>query len=519
MRLIDPERLRRLRALWGRDMAIVAVIAAAFLVLEPAFGLYRHLNDAIEATARFHSQAIFLSVVNASVVFLVMRSLALRHAGKRQAVAEGRASTLMYRDAMTGLGNRKQFNCELEQLGPGPQRAVLMLDLDDFRPLNDALGHAAGDEVVREAARRISTACPASALVCRFDGDEFAVLTGPLAEAADADWLAHQIIAAFEQPFTVGGTETVVRVSIGIALIEAGANADGETVRRAALTLDASKSHERGGYRRYDPAMDEALRRRTLMERKLRKAIQLGSIRPYFQPLVDLQTSELIGFEALARWTDPELGSVPPDEFIRLAEKAGLINALSDQLLRHACRAAISWPDHIKLSFNLSPLQLKDRLAGLRIISVLGETGLSPHRLEIEVTESSLIDNPAMARDLLEGLRGAGVRTAIDDFGSGYSSLYHLREFKFDNLKIDRSFVWAMNDGQENLAIVNAILDLSRGLGLITTAEGIESEEQLNSLLSRGCQQGQGYLFGRAMSAEHVLTMIEQYALPELAAQ
>ena len=203
---------------------------------------------------------------------------------------------------------------------------------------------------------------------------------------------------------------------------------------------------------------------------------------------------------------------MPPSEFIALAEESGLIAPLFEHLLRSACRAAATWPAHLKLSFNLSPRQLRDWLIGLRILSILGETGLSPSRLEVEVTETSLVDDKKLARELLGGLRNAGVRIAIDDFGTGFSSLNHLREFKFDSLKIDRAFVMALEQGGENAVIVNAILNLSKGLGLVATAEGIENEDQLASLLKSGCQQGQGYLFGRAMSGADVMALIEELA-------
>jgi diguanylate cyclase (GGDEF)-like protein len=388
-------------------------------------------------------------------------------------------------------------------------RAVLMIDLDDFKPVNDIFGHAAGDLVLQEAAKRLSIVCGEENLVCRFGGDEFAVLTGAIGALEDAELLARQIVAAFDRPFAIGTAESRMGASIGIALHRAAEATAADTVRHADVALYRAKADHSTTYQVFAPSMDEELRRKNLMEQKLRQAIADGTVRPFFQPLVNLKTSELIGFEALARWHDPELGQVSPADFIALAEETGLITCLSEHLLQLACREAVRWPVHLKLSFNLSPKQLKDRLIGLRILSILGETGLSPRRLEIEVTEGSLVEDKELARELLTGLREAGVRIAIDDFGTGYSSLYHLREFKFDNLKIDRSFVMTMQRDSENAVIINAILNLSRGLGLVATAEGIEREEQLSSLIASGCEQGQGYLFGRAMPAADVIKMIE----------
>ena len=283
-----------------------------------------------------------------------------------------------------------------------------------------------------------------------------------------------------------------------------------EAVREADVALYQAKEDVTAPYCFFNPAMDEQLRRRKLMERKLRTAITQKTVKPYFQPLVDLKSNQIIGFEALARWNDPDYGNIQPDEFIALAEETGLITELSMSLLRAACQEAIRWPSHLKLAFNLSPKQFKDKIVGMRILGVLGETGLSAQRLEVEITESSLVENKDQARQALASLRAAGVRIAIDDFGTGYSSLYHLREFRFDNLKIDRSFIQAMERGNDDAVIVNAILNLSRGLGLVATAEGIERLDQLSSLLSSGCQHGQGYLFGKAVTGDEAMALVQQ---------
>jgi EAL domain-containing protein (putative c-di-GMP-specific phosphodiesterase class I) len=256
--------------------------------------------------------------------------------------------------------------------------------------------------------------------------------------------------------------------------------------------------------------MDARTQERDLIERDLPGAIVKGYVRSYYQPLIDLQTKRVVGFEALARWQHPTLGEVSPDRFIPVAESCGLMTELTDHLLRQAARDASRWSDSLTLSFNISPSQLKERTLGLRILTILAEAGLSPRRLEIELTESALVRDLAGAQDALMALRGAGVRIALDDFGTGYSSLYHLRNFKIDKIKIDRSFVESMEREPEAFALVRALLGFGRGLGLTVTAEGVEKPAQAIALQQEGCQQAQGYLYSRAMSANDALDFIRK---------
>jgi len=273
-------------------------------------------------------------------------------------------------------------------------------------------------------------------------------------------------------------------------------------MRRADVALYKAKSDRSTSTRFFDAEMDRYVREREFMERELRAAVEAGDIQPFYQPLVDLKTKQIIGFEALARWTHTDLGVIPPERFIPIAEDSGLIRQLGDQLLRRACCTAATWPAHIVLAFNISPLQLKDNSFGLRVLAILGETGLSPRRLELEITESALVRDLEAARETFGALREAGVRIALDDFGTGYSSLYHLRNFKLDKIKIDRSFIANMAAERESAEIVNALVGLGQGLGFTITAEGIEQADQESELLAKGCQQGQGFLFGDAVSAE-----------------
>lgn len=502
----------RTRRRWrtGKFLILSGVVAVSY-VLEWKFQFDEEFHDLVAAGEFFEADAVVLSSFTFLVTFLIIKVSELKRETLWRKTAQRDALILAFHDPLTGLGNRRWMEQALEKVGPDETRAMLMIDVDDFKSINDLLGHYAGDAVLIEAGRRLRDTCEPDDIVCRIGGDEFAMLTGHSTDVAGAELLAKRIVAAFEKPFDVGGNTTApVSVSIGVSIMHPRITRPAEAMRQADLALYCAKEDPLYDFRFFAQAMDDEMRRRKHMEHKLRKAIELGAVRSYFQPIVDLKTSEVIGFEALARWNDPELGNVPPGEFIALAEESGLISELSDCLLRAACQTAAEWPPHLRLSFNLSPTQLKDKLLGLRILKVLGETGLSPRRLEIEVTESSLVEDKETAQVLLSSLRQAGVRIAIDDFGTGYSSLYHLCDFKFDNLKIDRSFVMAMEMGNTNEMIVNAILNLARGLGLTVTAEGIEREDHASSLLASGCQQGQGYLFGRPMPAAEVMAMIEE---------
>jgi EAL domain-containing protein (putative c-di-GMP-specific phosphodiesterase class I) len=274
--------------------------------------------------------------------------------------------------------------------------------------------------------------------------------------------------------------------------------------------LYRAKAEHQSVARFFEKEMDQRSREREGLERDLAAAIETGAVCPWYQPIVDLKSQQVIAFEALARWTHPTLGNIPPDRFIPIAEDCGLIQQLSDYLLRRACADALAWPENVMLSFNISPAQLKEKTLGLRILGILGESGLSPRRLEIEITESALVRDLESAKTVLSSLREAGVRVALDDFGTGYSSLYHLRNFKFDAIKIDRSFVGSMGSENESAAIVRALTGLGHGLGLVITAEGIEQSEQREALLKQGCERGQGFLFSRAIPAHETQGFLNQ---------
>lgn len=496
----------------GRKIAILAAVITLTYTAEVLFDLNEMFDEFLERGESFQMDALFVGSITFLFALLSFKISDLGQEAIRRRRAEQAALKLAFNDPLTGIGNRRCMEDALTAVPSGQSRAILLLDLDDFKPINDVFGHAMGDKVLAEAAQRLVRICGDTCLVCRFGGDEFAVLSEADADAESAGILARAIALAFESPFVIEEHDFRVLTSIGVSFFTAGKKSGADALREADVALYRAKEDRQADYQMFELEMEDEVRRRSTLERKLRKAIQSGTVQPYFQPLVDLNSSEVIGFEALARWNDPQIGSVSPAEFVELAEETGLITELSEHLMRAACREAVKWPKHLRLSFNLSPKQLRDKLVGLRILAILNETGLPPHRLEIEVTEGSLIEDKARAQQLLNDLRQAGVRIAIDDFGTGYSSLYHLKEFRFDNLKIDRSFVMSMESGNENEVIVDTILQLAKGLGLVTTAEGIETEAHLAKLLASGCQQGQGYLFGRAVCGADVLTLIDDLA-------
>jgi predicted signal transduction protein with EAL and GGDEF domain len=341
-------------------------------------------------------------------------------------------------------------------------------------------------------------------------GDEFAVLLPIIASIEAPTVLARRIAAAMADPFYANGAATTLGVGIGIAVAPDDGTQPEELVRRADLALYRAKAEGRSSIRFFEEEMDAHVERRIRIEHALRAALTRNEIVPHFQPLVSLEGDLLIGFEALARWDHPEFGALKPAVFIPIAEESGLITELGDQLLRRACLEAKSWPSHTILAFNISPLQLRDPTLGLRILSIVGQTGFDPRRLELEITETALVDNLELARQVVDELRGAGVRVALDDFGTGYATLSQLLSLHLDKIKIDRTFVERLGSDPESLVIVRAIIGLAHGFGLTTTAEGIEDNAQLEVLRANGCVEGQGYLFSRAIPAGEISAFIDR---------
>jgi predicted signal transduction protein with EAL and GGDEF domain len=350
-------------------------------------------------------------------------------------------------------------------------------------------------------------------LAARLGGDEFAILALHLVGPEAATNIALRVIEALKQPIIAGSARHQVGVGLGISLIPSDATTPEQALRKADLALYRAKEERRSAVRFFEDDMDKCVQERHWLVKELRVAVANESIRAYFQPSVQLKTKRVIGFEALPRWIHSSFGEIMPDRFIPIAEECGLIHELADQILRQACIAAVQWPPEIVLSIDVLSSQLKDKKLKTRILDILRETGLPPERLEIEITECTLVRNLEAAREILGGLREAGVRIAMDNFGTGYSSLYHLRNFKMDKIKIDGSFVHGMLSEMEDAGIVRALVGLAHGLGITVAAESIQDSAQQASLIRTGCEQGQGHLYSDAISAERTLDVVEAGAL------
>jgi diguanylate cyclase (GGDEF)-like protein len=417
--------------------------------------------------------------------------------------AEAQAESVARHDALTGLANRRLFREVLESrlraVTPLSTLAVLQIDLDRFKPVNDVHGHAAGDAVLCVVADRLRGLIPPDSLAARLGGDEFAILTDSRGDPESLGRLAQQIIEVLSHPIGWAQSRLEIGATVGVA-VATPESATAEALLHAAdVAMYQGKRDGRGTFRFFHLEMSQALKVRARLEGELRDGIEKGEIRPYYQPVVSLPDRVLIGFEVLARWHHPDHGPLTPDGFITLAEETGLIADLTWSLMRQACTDARSWPPHLQLAINISPLQLQDRHLPERILAILTETGFAPGRLEIEITETALVNDLEAARVALKSLQNFGVRIALDDFGTGYSSLYHLRELQFDKLKIDRSYVSSIPMGTERAKLVDAIIALGSSLGLVTTAEGIETASSVDWLAGQGCTYGQGYLFGKPM--------------------
>jgi diguanylate cyclase (GGDEF)-like protein len=495
-----------------------AVLAGvAFLIWE--FDVFRTASHQPEHVKSLElSEALaFAAIFAASLVVFLGYYLRQRKETARRTIAEQEARRLSLEDPLTGLPNRRQFEGALKEALASPPRAggshgVLMLDLNGFKRVNDVHGHPVGDEVLIHVAGRLKHAVRDGDLVARLGGDEFAVLAPHLAGPDAATSIALRIIDGLKAPIATGAHKHQIGTAIGIALTPQDGSDNSEVLRKADIALYRAKGERQSSLRFFEEEMDASIRERDFLERELRAAIGADLLRPHYQPLVDLRTGEIIGFEALARWSHPTLGDIEPNRFIPIADNCGLMGELTDRLLRRACKDATDWPASVMLSFNISPAQLRDQTLGLRIMSILAESGLPPTRLEIEITESALVRDMESAKTLLGALRDAGVRIALDDFGTGYSSLYHLRNFKLDKIKIDRSFVESMCVDRDSAAIVKALVGLGSGLSLAVTAEGVETVEQQKLLTANGCEQAQGFLFGRAVPALEAAAMFSSSA-------
>ncbi|MBV9346869.1 MAG: EAL domain-containing protein [Pseudolabrys sp.] len=428
--------------------------------------------------------------------------------------SELRIEHMAHHDALTDLPNRTRFRDEiaeaLSRVERGETLAVLCLDLDHFKDVNDTLGHPIGDALLRQVAERLRGCIRPTDAIARLGGDEFAIVQTGAEQPVSATAIANRLIKEIAVPFEIEGHQIVIGASVGIAIApNDGTDPDG-LLKKADMALYRAKEDGRGAYRFFEPEMDARMQNRRAMELDLRKALALNEFQVYYQPLIDIETGQVACFEALLRWHHPERGMVPPNDFIPLAEEIGLINQIGAWVLKEACNEAVKWPDHIRVAVNLSAVQFKSKTLVLDVVAALAESGLQRGRLEVEITETVLLQDTDTTIETLNHLRDLGVRISMDDFGTGYSSLGYLRKFPFDKIKIDRSFVGDLEDEPDSIAIVRAVAGLGNTLGISTTAEGVETPEQLEQLRAEGCTEAQGYLISKPRPGAELSDLIAE---------
>ena len=436
---------------------------------------------------------------------------------------EARIEHMAYHDALTGLANRTQLLERLEKLLEGRHSsdlvAVHCLDLDRFKEVNDTLGHPIGDALLRAVADRLRNAVGATDIVARTGGDEFIIVQASATAPRSAEALAEQLVAIVNAPYTLSGHQVIIGASLGVS-VSSGSHRNGEElIRQADIALYRAKEDGRGTFRLFEERMNARLLARRRLERELRQAIDNREFELYYQPIVDASRYEIIGVEALIRWHHPKLGMVSPGEFIPLAEEIGLAAPIGEWVIDQACHDASGWADEIKVAVNVSAAQF--RQAGLidTINNALKTSGLKPSRLEVEITETALLEDCEITLQLIDGLRALGVKVAMDDFGTGYASLSNLQKFPFNRIKIDRSFISEVAHDESARQIVRSVIALSRGLGMATTGEGVETIEQLNILKVEGCSDIQGYLVSKPQPLNQIEAMFASLSGSRLASK
>jgi diguanylate cyclase (GGDEF)-like protein len=489
-------------------LAVAALFAFEVDVFENESRVSRH-QETFEL-----DEILVLTVLVVTAVLAYTWRRAREHAREnaRRLAAEQEVLTLALHDPLTGLPNRRQFDAALRSALTQPPRApeahaVFLLDLNGFKKINDVHGHPVGDHVLIAVGARLLRAVREGDLVARLGGDEFVVLARNLAGAEGATTIAQRIIDCLVPPIAVDGVRHTVGTAIGVALSPHDGEEAGELMRKADVALYRAKTERASAMRFFEVEMDARLRERDTLERALAAGVEGGEFFLRFQP-TRVEEGRIGGFEALPRWRHPSLGELEPDRFEPVAQEAGLLPALTGSLLRQACAAAAGWPAGVRLAFPLPAGLLTDATFGLRMLAVLGETGLSPNRLDLDIDEGALIRDPDAGEGLLTPLRAAGVRIVAAHFGTGYSDLQKLHKLRLDGIKIDPSFVNAMVDDRQAAVMVKALIGIGQGLDLSIVADGVSSEAQRAALAAQGCEQGQGALFGEAVSAEDAAALV-----------
>jgi diguanylate cyclase (GGDEF)-like protein len=459
-------------------------------------------GELLRSAAPMLAAAVIAAAIGSFLLFRITR-----RAAKKLLLSEAEAKHLALHDPLTGLANRTLFTDRLVHAHAILRRkpghlGVLCIDLDRFKEVNDSYGHDAGDQLIREVARRLKTICRETDTICRLGGDEFAIIQ-PDSSPAGAAGLAQRVVEGLsgEVDLTIGRAQ--LSCSVGVAVVSDADQGQAELLRQADVALYRAKEAGRGRFAFFEPEMDAALRLRKGLERDLRAALEQEALTVAYQPLTDARGA-MVGVEALARWTHPERGDISPGIFIPLAESCGLIGPVGAAVFRRACYDSLRWPD-LEVSVNVSAIQLANPGFIDEIVATLAETGARAERFMLEITETALLKDSDGVHDALRRLKRLGFRLALDDFGTGYASLAYLRRHPIDKLKIDRSFVASLPGNGESMAVASAIVSLAKSLGLKTTAEGVETQDQMDALVKLGCVEFQGYLLGRPMPADAIV--------------
>ena len=425
---------------------------------------------------------------------------------------DNRIAHMAHNDALTDLPNRVSFrerlDAELKKLAPGQQLAVLYIDIDEFKRINDSLGHPVGDELLKAVAGRLRACIAADDVVARLGGDEFAVIRTRVDGPTDTMDLITRVYHAIREPYECVGHLLSTDASIGIAVAPQDGTDLDHLLKNADLAMYEAKADGRRTYRFFEPGMGARVHALRTLEQDLRQAITDGGFELFYQPLVNLRDDRVTGCEALLRWRHPGRGMISPAEFIPVAEETGLINTLGEWVLNAACAEAASWPDDIRIAVNVSPVQFRSPVFALKVAMALATSGLPARRLELEITEAVLIRDDDAALAMLHHLRGLGVRIALDDFGTGYSSLSYLQRFPFDKIKIDRCFIKDVAEADGSASIVRAVVGIASARQMTTTAEGVENKAQLDALRALECTEMQGYLFSPPVSATDIRRLL-----------
>jgi diguanylate cyclase (GGDEF)-like protein len=487
-----------------------------------------YINERISAVRERHASTKIQTLPDGRVLAIVHQPLAdggwvATHEDiTEQRRYEAKIAHMALHDGLTDLPNRTLFNERLGHALLGAKRgqmvAAHLLDLDLFKNVNDTLGHGTGDKLLQAVADRLRAVVRETDTVARMGGDEFAIVQEAIEHPLEAAMLADRVIAAVSEPYDIDGQVVIVGASVGIAIGPTDGSDSDQLIRNADLALYRAKGQGRGKLHFFEPGMDVQMQARRTLEYDMRAALPDGQFELHYQPVLNVVRNDIVGVEALIRWRHPERGMISPGEFIPLAEETGFIVPLGEWVIREACTEAARWPDGVKVAVNLSPAQFRGQGLVQVVINALASSGLAPGRLELEITETILLQDGPATLATLHRLRDLGVHIAMDDFGTGYYSLSYLRSFPFDKIKIDRSFVKDITASAGSLNIVRAVAAMAKGLGMESTAEGVETQEQLDAIRSEGCTEMQGFLFSRPLPARQIDDLLSSKHRPRKAA-